>query len=200
MIAASFSGESKGFLRHRIRGTPLRRCHERLLTIKMSSQMTEAEFQETISFLRGLPFREDFGAGVCRLYTTATATQRSELRHMCKTNSLGGPKTWRDPTDHRRSDLTREQRMRQRLIAMSMEDGGPDDRDDILAIAYCYHNLALLGMDADKLLKEVAEISAPAFAKLLLNFVRRSPDDKSPESFKLTIEQMPDGPGFEFSL
>lgn len=107
-------------------------------------------------------------------------------------------KPWRNPTDYDRSDLTRRQKMTQQLMAMSIRDGGRDYRDDLMSIAYCYHNLLLLGDDADSMLQEVAEMSAPGFGKLLRGFVARSPESKSAEKFGLKIEQRPDGPAAYF--
>ena len=77
---------------------------------------------------------------------------------------------------------------------MSIRDGSGDYRDDLMSIAYCYHNLLLLGDDADAVLLEVTEMSAQGFANLLRGFVERSPESKSLEAFALKIEQRPDGP------
>lgn|GEM_PF-6800661 len=107
-------------------------------------------------------------------------------------------KPWRNPSDYDRSDLTRRQRMREQLIAMSIRDGGADYRDDLMSIAYCYHNLLLLGDDADAFLLKVAEMSATKFANLLRGFVERSPESKSPHKFGLKIEQRQDGPAAYF--
>jgi hypothetical protein len=161
--------------------------------------MMDEEFHTAIASLRALPFREDFEAGLYDLYKIVNSSQRFELRLAWKANTLGGPKTWRNPVDFERSDLTREQRMRQSLIRMSIQNGGRDFRDDLMSIAYCYHNLILLSVDADAELEELAKISAPNFAHLLRGWVRRSPVDKSPESFKLKIEQTPDGPVADFT-
>src|SRR5271157_3378465 len=105
----------------------------------MVHEMTDAEFQEALSSLRQLPFREDFEAALFDLYRTATPTQRDKLRDGYKADKLGGSTTWRNPADYFRSDLTREQRMRQGLIARSLMDGTGDFRDDLISIAYCYH-------------------------------------------------------------
>jgi len=101
--------------------------------------MTDEDFHNAIASLRAFPFREDFEAGIYDLYKNANSSQRFELRRAWNADTLGGSKTWRNPADFSRSDLTREQRVRQSLIAMSIRNGGDDYRDDLMSIAYCYH-------------------------------------------------------------
>lgn len=160
--------------------------------------MTDAEFQNRLSSIESLPFREDFRSALYDLYSNAMASQRATIRERHQAGIIESQKPWRNPTDFGRSDLTRRQRIWQHLIAMSIRDGGPDYRDDLMSIAYCYHNLLLLGEDADSVLLEVAEMSAPGFADLLRGFVERSPELKSLEAFALKIEQGPDGPVASF--
>jgi hypothetical protein len=88
--------------------------------------MTDWEYDERVSSLANLPFHEDFETALCALYSVASSVQRARLREAYKADTLRGSKTWRNPTDYGRSDLDREQRMRERLIAMSIRDGGPD--------------------------------------------------------------------------
>lgn len=156
--------------------------------------MTDAEFQSRLSSIEALPFREEFKTALYDLYSSATPSQRALVRERHQAGVLESQKPWRNPTDYDRADLTRRQRMREQLIAMSIRDGGADYRDDLMSIAYCYHNLLLLGDDADAFLLEVAEMSGPRFANLLTGFVERSPESKSTEKFGLKVEQRPDGP------
>jgi len=156
--------------------------------------MNDEAFQKAIGSLRSIPFREDFLSALCDLYTFATQSERAQLRAGYQSDGLGGTKTWRTPTDYERSDLTREQRLQQRLVLMSIIDGGDDYRDDLMAIAHCYHNLAIRGLDADIVLRWIAAMSAPKFANLVLNFVNRPPKAKSAKAFGLFIVQTPDGP------
>lgn len=160
--------------------------------------MTDAEFQSRLSSIEALPFREEFKTALYDLYSSATPSQRALVRERHQAGVLESQKPWRSPTDYDRADLTPHQRMREQLIAMSIRDGGADYRDDLMSIAYCYHNLLLLGDDADVFLLEVAEMSGPRFANLLRGFVERSPESKSPEKFGLKIEQRPDGPAAYF--
>jgi hypothetical protein len=125
-------------------------------------------------------------------------TLRETIRQQFKSGQIQPPKEWRNPADYDRSDLTREQRMRHRLIADSIADGGADYRDDLMEIAYCYHNLSLLGIDADKVFVELAHKSAPAFAKLLVGFIERSPADKSMDAWRLEIRHTNDRPAAVF--
>lgn len=154
----------------------------------------DSEFEKRIAALTGISFREDFEAALYDLYQAATPAQRAAIRQATKAGSLQPPKHWRNPTDYNRADLTREKRQRQRLVAMSISEGGVDYRDDLMSIAYCYHNLKLMGIDADQVLEELAQLSGPHFANLVLGFVRRSPDQKSLKAFGLEIEQTPAGP------
>lgn len=133
-----------------------------------------------------------------RLYAAATSQQRAILREAHQAGELDGPKIWRHPTDYNRSDLTREQQLRRTLIAMSIRDGGCDERDDLMSIAYCYHNLTLLSVDGDAVLEKIAEISAPKFAGTLRGFLRRTPQEKSLHAWRLKIEQTPNGPVADF--
>jgi hypothetical protein len=93
--------------------------------------MPEPEFAARIAALESIPFREDFETALCDLYRAATPAQRAIIRQAVKIGRWQPSKPWRNPQDHDRSDLTREQRMRQNLIAMSIRDGGCDYRDDL---------------------------------------------------------------------
>ena len=157
-------------------------------------RMNDEAFQQTVASLRNTPFREDFLSALCDLYTSASQSQRAQIRSGFQADGLCGTTAWRNPTDYERSDLIREQRMRQRLVLLSIQDGGDDYRDDFIAIAHCYHNLAVRGVDADVVLRETAAMSAPKFASVVLNFVNRPPKGKSAEAFGLYIIQTPDGP------
>src|SRR5437762_3062176 len=88
--------------------------------------MIESEFQQRVWALGNVPFREDFQTAFYNLYVSISSAQRAALREKFKRGELLPPKTWRNPTDYQRSDLTREQRMRQNLIAMLIQDGSPD--------------------------------------------------------------------------
>ena len=162
--------------------------------------MIDTEFQKLALSLRDLPFREDFEVALYDLYRSANPVQRAELRTAYHADSLGGSKIWRNPADYFRTDLNREQRMRQILLAMSLKEETDDYREDLLSIAYCYHNLAMLGVDADAVLEEIAEISGPRFGSLILGFARRSTAEKSPKLFGLKTEQSPHGSVVDFRL
>ena len=162
--------------------------------------MTDAEFQSRVADLRVAPFREDFGTTLYDLYTNCEASHRDRLRNALRSGELQEPKSWRNPTDYERSDLTREQRFRQRLVQMSIRGGSDDHRDDLCALAYYYHNLALMGLDADAILEEVARLSEPEFGRLVRAFVKREPRGKSLEAFGLEVVQTPEGPVADRSL
>ena len=82
---------------------------------------------------------------------------------------------------------------------MSIRGPGRDFRDDLRSLAYCYHNLALLGLNADAILKGVAQISPPDFAQLLWGFIEREPEEKSLQAWGLHIVQTPKGPVATFT-
>ena len=156
--------------------------------------MTESIFNARIADLKSMAFREDFLTELYDVYQHATAEQRTMIWHSRALGSFGPPKRWRNPADYDRTDLTREQRLRQSLFEWSINDGSKDCRDDLTGIAFCYHNLALMGIDADRAFEEVAMISSPRFSKLLKEFIQRPPAGKSLEAWGLRVEQSPDGP------
>ena len=156
--------------------------------------MSDEEFKDAVRALREIPYREDFQTALCELYVRSNQSQRDELRAGYKADRLGETMPWRNPTDYARSDLTREEGMRQSLIFLSIFDGQEDYREDLRSIAYCYHNLRVRGVDADLFLRQVAAMSGARFAELVLNFVNRPPGGKSLKAFGLEVVQTPDGP------
>lgn len=150
-------------------------------------QMTESEFQAQLTILNGLTFQEDFEAALCELYLAAKPTQRDTLRAAQNSGDLQLSKPWRNPTDYDRTELSREKYLRQSLIKLSIADGTGDYRDDLLSIAFCYHNLLLIGVDAETFLKQIADISGPAFGKWILSFINRSSESKSLQQWGLKI-------------
>lgn len=162
--------------------------------------MTDAEFQNGVTRLKSVSYREGFESAFYDLYTTCESAQRAQLRNSVRTGAIRPPRAWRNPTDYFRIDLTREQRCRRSLLRMSINGLSDDYRDDLCELAYCYHNLALLGLDADSILEEVADLSDPEVAGFLKGFIHRTPKDKSMEAFGLVVVQMPDGPGVDRSF
>lgn len=162
--------------------------------------LSTPEFETRLAALPEIPFREDFETARYDLYLAASAEQRAVMRQVTKMGTLQAPKQWRNPTDYERSDLTREQRMRRHLVFGSISEGRDDFRDDLCSIAYCYHNLALMGIDADQVLVEVAQLSGPRFANLVMGFVRRSSAQKSLKEWHLQVVQTPDGPAVDHTL
>jgi hypothetical protein len=161
--------------------------------------MPESEFVKRIAALASIPFREDFETALYDLYQAATPAQRAAIRQAEKTGRWQPSKPWRNPADYERLDLTREQRMRQHLIAMSIRDGGKDYRDDFLSIGYCYFNLAVLGVDADGVLDELAKMSAPKFAELVRRFGHHALDERTLKGWGMEIVQKPGGPVVEIT-
>jgi hypothetical protein len=156
--------------------------------------MTDSEFQSRLAALGALQYREDHQTALCDLYTSAAPQQRGFIRTAYRSGTIHPPKSWRNPTDYDRSDLPREKLLRESLILNSIVDGGDDYRDDLLSIAYLYHNLLLLDLDADAILRNLAELSAPKFAQLLLNFADRTPSEKAAKNWGLKCIQSPNGP------
>ena len=126
--------------------------------------MTNAEFQQELTRLKGTIYREDFETALCDLYTVCEPAHRIELRHDVTAGMLKKPTAWRFPTAYFRSDLTREQRIQQSLVQMSITGGSTDYREDLCELAHCYHNLPLLGLDADAIFERVAQLSDPILA------------------------------------
>lgn len=68
-----------------------------------------------------------------------------------------------------------------------------DPRDELMMLAIVYHGCLAAGIDPKTLFDEVASVSSPRVARFLLDFVKRSPEDKSLEAFMLVMEKNPDG-------
>ncbi len=68
-----------------------------------------------------------------------------------------------------------------------------DFRDDLAGIAMTYHLCAVNGLDAEQVFRSVAEVSLPFVAGMLINFIERSPKDRSMEAFRLNKVALPDG-------
>ncbi|MDB5333037.1 MAG: hypothetical protein JWP03_4188 [Phycisphaerales bacterium] len=156
--------------------------------------MTDAEFQQGLSSLEGMIYREDFETALCDLYASSEPAHRIVLRQDLTAGVLQKPTAWRYPTAYFRSDLTREQRIQQLLIRMSIAGGSTDYREDLRELAYCYHSLLLLGLDADAIFETIAQLSDLKFGRFVRAFLSRPPENKSVEAFGLTIVQTPDGP------
>jgi len=160
--------------------------------------MSETEFRKRVAELQTYEHREDFERSMVELFWSASSEQCGELRAMRANGKLNSPKVWRNPSDYERSDLTHEERVRERLAAISLCWGSDDSRDDLMTIAFCYHNLLMLGNNADETLHDAARRADPRVAHLLLGFLNRLPEDKSMKAFALHMVQTPAGPQAQF--
>ena len=68
-----------------------------------------------------------------------------------------------------------------------------DPRDELMTLAMVYHGCLAAGIDPKNLFSEVASVSSSQTARFLLDFVKRSPEDKSLEAFMLVMETNPEG-------
>ena len=74
---------------------------------------------------------------------------------------------------------------------MDLRQGDP--RDELMTLAVVYHGCLAAGIDPKNLFSEVASVSSSRTARFLLDFVERSPEDKSLEAFMLVAEKNADG-------
>ncbi len=160
--------------------------------------MSDEEFQQALLRLRDLEYREDFEAALCELYIACEACHRDQIRADVASGVLKDPPSWRDPTDCSRLKTPREQRHKQQLILHSIRGAGKDFRDDLCGFAFTYHNLLLIGVDADAFFERVASLSDETFGGFVRSFVRRKPEDKSMKAFCLAVFQAPDGSAVGF--
>lgn len=158
--------------------------------------MTDAEFEQHLSGLRTTGYREDFQSALCNLYITCEPRHRETLRRDLRSPGvIVRPTAWRYPTAYDRSDLSREQRIRESLICESIFGLGSDDyREELMWLARCYHNLLLMNIDADALLETIAQLSEPSVADFLREWINRRPEDKSLRTWRLEVVQTRDGP------
>jgi hypothetical protein len=161
------------------------------------ADMTGPEFHQELARLNAMDHREDFETALCDLYVACEPEQRAALRRDVAGGLLRGPTTWRFPTAYFRSDLTTAQRARQLMIRKSITGGGADHRDDLCDLAWCYHTLRVLGLDAPAFFEMIGRLSDPAFATFVRAFVGRSPENNSLEAFGLRIVETSDGPAVE---
>jgi hypothetical protein len=80
---------------------------------------------------------------------------------------------------------------------MSIRDS-PEWREDVLSIAYIYYSAKLLGLDADTLLEEIAQMSNPGLAGLMRQFVNRPLEATTLRKYLLHIVQTPNGPAIDW--
>ena len=157
-------------------------------------EMSDSDFRTQLQAALGADFREDFEVALNALYENCASHQRMALRELAKSGRLKPLMPWRNATDFFRSDLTRQQRLRRALLALSMSGISNDYRDDILTLGWCYHNARLFGWEPEQLFGDVGRMSDESVAKFLRDFLRRRPEDLSLSAFGLRIEQTAAGP------
>ncbi len=156
--------------------------------------MTDAEFHDQVAKLREIPYREEFQTSLCNLYLDCEPSYRDQLRRGINNGDIKCPAAWRFPTAYGRSDQSREQRIHESFLMMSINGLSDDIRDDLATLGYYYNNLPLLGIHADSHFEKVAKLSDPAFAEFIRAFVKRRPWDKGLRAWGLKIVHTPDGP------
>lgn len=83
------------------------------------------------------------------------------------------------------------------LTAFAVADIGADVRETLMSITVLFHAAKRLGADAPGLFREIAAISGPAFAAVLIDFAGRSEGPPTLASMGWREVETPDGPGFE---
>lgn len=124
------------------------------------------------------------------LYRKGTPAQR-ELVRSAWTPRHG----WKLPslTDFPlKNPLPHAQRLATHLLFASIENLRMDWRDTLIGICAVYHIALKVGLDPKALFDDAASISAPEFAKLLADFLRRKPEDMTLAAFGWTDKSTPD--------
>lgn len=68
-----------------------------------------------------------------------------------------------------------------------------DMRDNLIAFAVLYHSCIAAGLDPASEFLEIAILARADLGKALKEFIQRTPEDKSPQAFKLVIKRNLDG-------
>lgn len=90
-----------------------------------------------------------------------------------------------------------EQTVRLGLVALAIEDlTAADARGLLVPVSFLFHAAQRIGSDPSRLFREVAEISGPGVAAMLLDFLNRFPEMQTIESVGWQEVETPYGLGF----
>jgi hypothetical protein len=78
-----------------------------------------------------------------------------------------------------------EQRIRASLIYNSIDDCRSDWRETLVSLCQIYHSAIHAGVNTDEIFREVASLSSTKTAQIVIGFLERSEEYKSPEEFCL---------------
>lgn len=84
------------------------------------------------------------------------------------------------------------------LIALAIQNATPDWRDSLPFLAVLYRSASKLNLDAPRLFHEIAQISCPAFSRLIEGFVSHDGGVPTIESFRLKEAGEGDTFAYEF--
>ena len=82
------------------------------------------------------------------------------------------------------------------LLALALDDGRFDDREDILIMAPLYHSAVKLGLDPKPLFLQAADVAGPGLATTLLQFPDRPESNRNLASMGYVETTGPEGFGY----
>ena len=83
------------------------------------------------------------------------------------------------------------------MIYNAIEDFRVDYRDNLVALCVIYHSALAVGLNADALFEEIAELSSASGADMIRGFAHREPELKSLAAFGWEKLESPDGITFK---
>jgi len=82
------------------------------------------------------------------------------------------------------------------LLALALDDGRFDDREDILIMAPLYHSAVKLGLDPKPLFLQAADVAGPGLATTLRQFPDRPESNRNLASMGYIETKSPEGFGY----
>jgi len=89
-----------------------------------------------------------------------------------------------------------EERIKAMLVGLCLEKWGPDERDNLVNMAWTYQAAVLAGLDPEELFSQIIRLAFPRRGGLIKAFIDRSPWEKSAEAFMLEVSV--DGSGRKY--
>ena len=81
--------------------------------------------------------------------------------------------------------------IRQGILSLAIENSTFDYRDTITRLVLLNYSATKLGLDPDKIFRELKSLVSQRFAKSLENFIERSPEDRALSTFGYQEEYAP---------
>lgn len=155
------------------------------------TRMNDQLFQTSLSRIEKVSDRKKAFFDLCALYGQANTDQRSRLR-----TAWPMKRRWSLPLARTlliTDAYSSEQRVRAKLILLSLYESQSDFREDLIEMSAVYHCAVRIGLDPQRLFEEIARLSGEKIARHLRDFCHRLPEDRDIKAFGYHEEQTPDG-------